>query len=429
MSKFLLIIIFSFVSISLYSSENVKKSSKKEIYDLKENCELNFSSPIFDSYLSQISEAAQKIDGLPPEITSTFLTAADTPTEKRLMHKNIVTTVREALEKYQNQETIHRINALAASIFTEANVNDEHQKLLNEIVDLNAEATKSKPIYQQVKEIYAKLEERFKHSGYFSSDKTKKDYLLNGFLPSQIFSIENTHYLYMPNPIVEDKNARIKELSPLFLGYINHLKNSQMKHLYVNVKSISNELVQLAQSPDYENVFAMVSLDRSSEFYYQKNSWADKDDANGFKENLKRNLLENFSQSKIFEEHNWHVELDTILEDVHAKYFYSSSILTKMQRGAFIEISYAELAALACRIFQPNFVNVTCEFTIDRGPSQFAFIYLYDIYQKRGELTDEEQSRFLTLLFASPMIVHNRTAHDYRVNRMIETIEVLFNKQ
>ncbi len=429
MKTYLVAILMAISPLSIHSNEIQTDALFNTVIDKKQNFEANFSSDIFDQYFEQMAAISQKFKKLPDEFKAVFSHSGETIADKRLTHEKMIKLLRETYQSHNlDSEVLKEVNAMSAALFSEANVKDSYQAFLSQYIDLSDEAINAVSLPQLVLQYYAPLVEIFKNSDHFSEERIKYDYHLQGFLPVRIYSIDGVHHLYTPNPIIKDKISNSTTLNPLFLSYLNHLKKEQKKYLYVSVKSISEELVNLSESEEYKEVFNLIIIDRTTDFYFQKNEWEEKNDAIEFKKNLMKNIFENntnFYWPTELLEQDWVNKITDIIENVHSKYFQNHLTLTKAERGAFIEIVNAEMIIAACEFFKPDFVNMTCEYTMDRGPSQFAFLYLYDIMQKSGQLTTEEKRDFITLFFVPPMIAHNRTSHDYRVNRLSETIEVL----
>lgn len=406
-------------------------ASPTHVVDLKQTFEANFTNPIFDKYFEQIANYAQKLEHLPLEFKAIFLSPGETVIEKRLTHKKIVNMLRETFEnKDLDSKALAEINALSSAIFTGTFLKNEYEEFLSQYIDLSDEMISSLPLSQLILLYHGQLEESFKNSKYFHEDTTKNDYHLDGFLPSRIYTIDNRHHLHTPNPLIKNKLTNKKTINPTFLSYLDHLKSEKKKHLYVSVKSVREELVKLSQTEEYKDTFILVTLDRGTDFYFQEKGWEEKNNAEEFKENLKKHVFGNhlnFYWPPLLMEHGWVEQTSEFIEKIHNQYFKKSSTLTQVERCAFIETMNAEMIHCLCEFFDPQFVNATCEYTCDRGPSQYVFSYLYDILKRRGQLTIDEKRYLITMFFVPPIIAHNRNAHDYRANRLSETVDILFN--
>ncbi len=420
-----------FASISPFT-ESVLFSSEISIPEnTKENYEINFTSTISDQYFQQVSEKAKELKNLPEEFKILLVDAqGQAPKEKKNTHEAIITLLRDLLDRKDEIDPIvlEDIDALSFLLITETDNFLEQEKVLRNYVDLSDEAIEFKPLPELIQEIYTTLSKKFADTDHYSKNPTKFDAHYEGFLPSRLFTIGISQYIYMFNPIMHDKTTKEESISPIFPSYLRHLKKINKKHLYLNVMSRVNELEQLAESAEFKDVFMLVTLDKSTEFYHQKNNWLNKNDTKEFKAIFEQNLLTNsvnFQWHSEFQEHGWNEIISNVIEHVHSSYFENAPTLDASQRGAFIEISYAIIMKEMRLMYKPDYINATCRFTIDRGPSQYALEYAYDIIEKNGQLTTEEKRNLLNLFYTSPLISHYRTSHDYRVNRLSATMGVL----
>jgi hypothetical protein len=421
---YLIVSIFSSINPSLIAKETVEKETIKQDY------EIIFTSTISDHYFQQLSTKAETLEYLPEEIKILVVAPGTSPEEKRTTHEAFISILRNYIEQKEeiDPRVLEDIDALSFFVLAESTIFIEQQKILHHYLDLSDEAIESKPLPELILDHYTTLSTEFLDKGHYSTNPEKFDLLYDGFLPSTLFTIDSTSYLYMYNPVLENKLSAEKSIDPIFVSYLRHLKKLNKKHLYVNVKRYVRELDQLAKSDEFKDVFILWTLDKSSDFYHQKNDWKDKDNTEEFILAFKQNLFSSPEYSQWPEgllTETWDERISTMIDQVQATYFDKIQVLSAIQKGIFIEITYAMIAKELRMIYKPDFINATCQLTMDRGPSQYSLDFVFNIIDRNKTLTIEDKRRLIALFFTSPIIGNNRTSHDYRVNRLSATIETL----
>jgi hypothetical protein len=388
---------------------------------------LNFETSIFDTYQTQIIDHINRFESLPSELKCALkIQGSKTPSERMQFHATYILKLREALQ--ENQSDKNTLNELSKTLFTQTDLRNDYETVLAQYIDLSDKKIESKPLHRLIQDYYEELLNKVGPDNKTHQKPPVQDFLVQGFLPSYLYSTGKTKVVYTPLFIIENKKTGEKKFDEIFLSYLRALKKNNEKHLYISVRPVDKEFVELSDSPEFKNVFVFIGMDRGTDFYYQKKAYENQNQASLFKKDLLDNILNNktnYYWPESILETNWKQKVEQRIGNLHEKYFANRSTLNKIERGVFIELINAELIDMAREIVQPNFMNMTCTYTMDRGPSQYAFNYLYERLKTKGFLSTEEKREFIIQFFVSSILVHNRTLHDYRVNRMVETLEYL----
>jgi len=402
------------------------------IQDAKYVYEAIFESSIFDHYYLQIAEKAVHLKHLSEDIKTLLAIPSQTPEEKRVLHEILLRVLRNKLDKRETLKPNEQedLDTLSFYLLADAHVFPQQSDIMAEYLDLSDEFIQSKPLSQHVDDAFAKLEAVFSStSQYQKKDPNYFDLHLDGFLPTPLFSIDSSQYLYMFNPMIQDKRSKKNTINPIFISYLRHLKKNNQKHLYINVQSRIGELEELAESAEFKGTFFIATFNKDDDFYYQENAWELKSDASQFKKNLMQSFCECEERVQWPQElllNNWYAKLPSIFDQIHAEHFHNAPNLDAEKRGIFVEIACARLVQEIRNFYKPDYINATCAYTMDRGPGQYAADYVYELFEKNGQLTVKEKRSLLTLYFISPIISQNRPSHEYRVIRLSAMLRVLF---
>lgn len=397
------------------------ESTAEKVPPPKYSYELVFESPIFDEYYAHIDKKTGSLD-LPEEIKILLATHAENPDEKRLLHENLVTLLRERL-KSTKQEAL---DSLSFDLIAGGDIFPEHADFLSRYLDLSDEIIESTPLPELLEYCFEKLSSQFpSQESYRKKDPKRVDVQLDGFLPTSLFSIDSSQYLYMFNPIIQDKTTQEKSINPIFIAYLRHLKKNNQTHLYVNVKNRIPLLEELATSKDFKGTFFIATFNRDNDFFHQQNEWEEKNEMKPFKEELAKFFQEKEVKVQWPEKFD-QTKLPQIFDQIHEAHFSNASTLNAVERAVFVEIAEAKLVETLRNTYKPSYMNDTCAYTMDRGPGQYVTDYAYDLYRKNGKLSTDEKRTLLTLYFISPIISHNRPPHDYYVKRLSNLLRILF---
>lgn len=187
-------------------------------------------------------------------------------------------------------------------------------------------------------------------------------------------------------------------VDPLFLSYLDHLKESGKKHLYINNQNTlergwelrgSKLLDALAHNPKYNKTFFFISLPYDSGFYKQKNQGrvATQTFLNEFKAHLINNE-EGFNLPLFLrEDPQFHLLTQHLLQKIHSKHFKEQEYLDGLERRQYIDLFYAYLARDLIDHLEVDFINWTCKHGIDRAMTSLAIFEGLLRYQDRLPFT------------------------------------------
>lgn len=325
--------------------------------------------------------------------------------ERRSFHEAFVSNLRQDPSKG------------VANVFLSANLTSAYQRFLNQFI----------PPYHPGEDLIVYLENSLKRIRALPSfsglnhNSSYDDSLMEGNLPFLQFMLPNskkTAVIRMAMPALDEQRFFSNEqIHPEFLAFIR----GQNKHLYVNLMKrhgMEGGLSKTLESLDSkEPSFAVVTLDKNSSFYWQEGDFPSA--AAAFKELFLRKMLDGkdfFWSSQLSK--NLETDLRLILNQVHSDYFHENSLLDQKDRQNFIELTYLAILDYLAETLHPDSMNITCKQAMDRAPS------LAVLWQWKLGLAKEEE--LAALLFAPPLLVHNRPTHRSRLNRLILALEFFY---
>ncbi|KAF3362161.1 hypothetical protein PHSC3_001226 [Chlamydiales bacterium STE3] len=216
-----------------------------------------------------------------------------------------------------------------------------------------------------------------------------------------------------------------------FSNYITHL--GDQKHLYVNLmKRRGKELKKSRLLENFEasqKALLLVTLDKDSSFYWQSFDDSKSSEAQVFKETFIHHMFKekgDFYWSKKLNREEWQKECRELVNNIHAQFFANRPFLQNQERKDFIELSYLAIIEALVFKFQPSCLNLSCKQSMDRGPSLTTLLYVEHCL-KRGDSLEECHGEILTMLFAPPILIHNRHSHDSRIDRFLSALRTLQN--
>jgi hypothetical protein len=251
-------------------------------------------------------------------------------------------------------------------------------------------------------------------------DGKKVDGITSGSIPYFLFDWNRTKILRFPN-ICDCKNKARED----FILFLNALEQKNETLLYINVMSgLSGEDEQekISQIHSLENgTITVLTLDKNSDFYLQKGIWRDNNDAKQFKKELVKRVLSKTITNrwpKKLEITVWEPKLLSLVDEIHKTYFNQLNDLKYQERADFIEIFYIDLISLLLDDFKPDYANISCKNTIDRGPSLLALLYLKQRCLYGEGFFGKDMNKLLSLVLFQPILLRNRPAHQIRIDRL-----------
>lgn len=249
------------------------------------------------------------------------------------------------------------------------------------------------------------------------------DPLLYGNLPTTLYQWKNTQIIRVPLPLTYSTAWwksfwQSPKVTPEFLTFLH----TQPSHFYINLMRrvgkkeapLSNALAQLERKEEH---LYLITLDKNSSFYNQEGEVPDAADA--FKQLFLVKLLDpkgNYYWSRHLNS-SWPQELQAILNKTHNTYFDGKKELSKQERLDFIELAYLDIIDALVDKWSPASMNFTCHQAIDRGPAEQVLWLSKHHIGKNDELA--------ALLFAPPLLLHNRSSYPPKVVRMLSAYEHL----
>lgn len=263
---------------------------------------------------------------------------------------------------------------------------------------------------------------------------------LIGHLPSFLYQLNTTRFIHTARTVIDSPDHRSSQVVPEFLGYLKQLKQEGQTHLYINLmlrtsktKASCQALEALEKHPEVGDVIQVMTLDKTSNFYWQKAEFSQSTQQAGeFKQVFLTHLFDDSAKGTYkwpcqIETKDWHSSCQAILDKVHDFYFDHQPIFSKQEREIFIELTYLHLIEEVLQRYQPTYCNISCKHSVDRGPSILAIFYAYQRL-KEGHWIQEDNKMLLTILLAPPLISHQRSPHTYRIQRFQQTFKQLLKE-
>lgn len=468
-----LFIICAVLGSFLYSTLYSNSSSVSETYQESQfsNAETQqklvsfyhvFQSSIFDSYLIQLKEflfnqssynaLVQLLDGYPrntylnkvDELINIIHVIPNTSSEKREWHEKFLQTLRKLIEirecysSTQNPVIVlsHKwVGEISFWMYTKPHLLDEYQNFL-ESKDLITISEFGDDLGQTIEKLFNKITQSSYFCGNIHPRVDVVDSHLDGYLPYHLFHAFSVSFVITPRVTIDFKETNVEEICPEFISYLNYLKSTQQTHLYINaMKRVSSgdqkytEVIEkLNVEREFEDVLWITTLDKKSDFYWQENNYSNISHSEHFKKTFLHELFGKPPQESLFkwprqmELLAWKSHCKELIDSVHRLFFKSKNSLSLQERLDFIEIIYIKIIQSLCEILRPDYANISCKESMDRAPSIFSLLYVFERLQSTGGLSLEEKMNAVTILLAPPLVSHNRTSHEPRIQRTISSM-------
>jgi len=224
------------------------------------------------------------------------------------------------------------------------------------------------------------------------------------------------------------------EISPEVRLYLDSLRDQGKKHVYINLmiksggseRTRSLEIEKLDQERDE---IAVISLDKNSDFYRQRNAFEGRNHAATFMTAFKDHLLgvtpdgrKRFYWPKELDRDQLIEFIDEMIPRVHEQYFGKKDSLTVVERQDFIEQSYFRLIDYVMQEMEPDSANISCKICCDRGGAALAS-YLQWRQLQPGTSLVSDRKLYTTLYFGSAFMVSDRTPQSERVARAVSALK------
>ncbi len=393
-----------------------------------------FTSSVFESYLTQLNY-----------FVTTHHTPEDNPdtadlktyilnsqlSDHRTFYKEMILKLRTAL---QNDPNSLFLDQFCVWMFEEVELWDDMVAyMVNEFgaIDTSEERISVPEMLAHLKDVYQKTCEDPRYCDY---KRSPEDPLLSGNIPYFLFSLANqTKVFRIPTVVkVQDK----VEVAEEFHRYLMVKAKTKSKHFYLNLKNtnpIKTTLHALELKPELENFLNVLTIDKSksSNFYWQtgKFKYIKKTDdfINAFlAQHFNLDNSTHFCWSNNLDVVHWYHQSKHLMTDIHQNYFEGKAEVNITERLDFIDIFYMKMTQLICAELNIDSLNISCEHSIDRAPGILGHLFLDNSLDEQGKMSLDDANRFIALIVIQPLLLHNRPAHDYRVNRLISICERMY---
>lgn len=429
----LLLICFFLNFFSTLESKNIEK--RNEFINV-------FQSDVYGTYLNQrdafLAPYSQAIEEMAQRQALRELYELITYKGKKgsVYQTQFMTTLRDGLAKKGNgnHAVQNFLDDLTVWMFSTPQLDAPFRKFISTSLQLNIDAFAT----GDPKHLFMKMHKKISHHPHFASAHVTKetplleDNLKEGDLPTYLFNIGTIEVIRTPNvahDLLADENGETvaATLDGEFVNYIETMAKRNKKHFYVNLMSRKNGegkkgvLIEgMELDPQTRDGIIVITLDKKkdSPFYFQKAPYDTLIEMEGFKAAFYQKLLDPnglYYWSKRLDPQQWRSTLNDLIDEVHAEFFDNAPILDSESRSDFIELTYVKIIDHLCQHFKPTRLNVSCKASVDRGPSLYTLLFLHE-KSKQSALQPKDYSQALTLLFAPPLVFHNRGAHIYRIS-------------
>jgi hypothetical protein len=181
------------------------------------------------------------------------------------------------------------------------------------------------------------------------------------------------------------------------------------------------------KNAEFSQSIYVMTLPKSTDFYYQTQEYLDRDDAQKFLSAFQSKLASPEEPGFFFPAAFKTAELAgfsaKILPLIHREFFGGKKTLARRQREDFIEIFYQFLVLKALDFFQADAISFTCKDALDIGAAAqglfFAFAQLF-----QGSLDSREEVDFFRwLLYAPAFFTRERPIDPEQLHRILSALE------
>lgn len=261
-------------------------------------------------------------------------------------------------------------------------------------------------------------------------------------LPSRVYEVERKgkkiHVLRLPSPTRQALINKV-EIADEFRAFLRalSLETPIRKHLLINLQdrtswkeyARSRALEQLQFNAEFNHQLLVITLPKSTDFYYQNNEYLNLNQAEEFLKVFQEQLAAPEECGFFFPPQLKQTELnrfvDQVLPAIHEHFFHGKNSLTRRNREDFVEIFYQFLILKCIDLFDPNSVSFTCKDAIDTGAAEQATFYGFIKLLTGGSFAKEEQDFLRWLLYTPALFIRERGIDVERFNRVISALERL----
>jgi hypothetical protein len=261
------------------------------------------------------------------------------------------------------------------------------------------------------------------------------DFNAQGDVPSYLFTVpgQKTRVMRMPTitrDVERDPQTKALQKVEVVDEFKNYLSLGK-HHLYINLMDRtagseqlrSQAIEQLEKDPKVGKAISVITFDKDSDFYHQKNEFESLDISEHFKQRFMEQMFDQtknkaFYWSDKIDMIDWQNRCIHIIESVHRNYFLTSLRLTAEERRQFIEITYALMTQELIEMLKPDNCNLSCRKCIDRGASALSLLYASYLNQQQAPLTTAEAKKLSALALGPAALIENRQPFENRLNML-----------
>lgn len=410
---------------------------------LEKNYSSLYRSGVYENHLKQTQDFVKNFDDnlALSENEKTLITALLSPFpeetfEKGMFQIDLINQLRKTVNETSTSSPF--LDAYTYWLFTEPKMTEAVKEYMEGTFGIDENQVSL--IYQQdSKHLFENGYHYLSSMGVPSSVEIEENYandpLLYGDFPSVQFIWNNkkkTKIVRLPNMardyfVVNSGKIEVQSIiNEEFYHYLKVLKTKRQMHVYINLMDRQEyqktaQIEALDTDPDVRDSIRVFTLVRNkkSEFYMQNGVNDQKDDANLFKQNFYQLLTApdgEYYWSTHLDQNAWQNQLAAILDQVHSDFFNYKENLSKQERLEFIELTHLKIVDSIVEWINPDFVNISCKNTADRGPSLYSLVYAEQLLQSKTTLSTIRYEVFIKLI-SPPLIIRNRNGHLFRYIR------------
>jgi hypothetical protein len=288
----------------------------------------------------------------------------------------------------------------------------------------------------QFETVYRSIQKRF--PGPFKCTPPPFDPILQGNIPFSWCRLpssnsQGTFLVRMPTATrdilgTDGKRTASVEITEEFKAYIESMQDRGEKHLYVNLMSLadgheairSNTLVAFGQN--HSDACVVISLDKNSPFYTQKN-----EPVSQAKDEFFDKVLHSLRDPKRY---SWPSSLpddqlrhyQKVAVSLARNLCKGENVLSRHRRCVLLDIVHTEMIRLLTTHYQPTTMNISCRNCIDRGVAQQIEVVAAMSTNPQKEILSKPG---LAFTLGSAFLVSNRVMQVDRFARLVSVLDVL----
>ena len=224
-------------------------------------------------------------------------------------------------------------------------------------------------------------------------EKEGFDPSFQGNHPELIYTFSSQSFdakcLRLPCPTYH-KHINKAEVNDEFMGYLRFLeaKKSSAKHLMINLQDRTSweeharcqALEELQKRAEYSGQFALITLPKRSDFYYQSDAYLEIEASVEFLKLIQDQVDSGeecgFFFSHLIDKKELMDFVKQVLPLIHSHFFEEKKILSRKDRLDFIEIFYLLLSLKILDIIKPDYFSFTCKDAVDVGQTMAGSVLL-----------------------------------------------------